>query len=129
MNTNKTHNENCFIFDRVSTLEQEMTGLSLEFQGDYAVTYAKNNNLIPVKIFSISETAYVKDKRKQFNEMLRLAKELEIKHIIFKHPNRLSRNFHDLLQIQELIENDGLHLHFWEYTSLKFQNTFSTFQS
>ena len=102
-----------FIYDRVSTDEQARTGYSLEHQNESAIIYAHNNKLDIVHVFTIAESARHADRR-VFNQMITFAKQFDVKNLIFKSTDRMSRNWKDLALIMDLIEKDGFTVHLYE---------------
>lgn len=101
-----------FAYDRISSFTQE-DGLSLQQQEKGGLAYADRSGLEVVKSFTVIESAY-KEGRKVFGQMLDLALQYNVKHLIFKNTDRLSRNLHDLIRIRDLIEKNGIHIHFYE---------------
>jgi hypothetical protein len=101
-----------FLYDRISSSGQE-DGLSLEYQEANGLKYAERKNLHIVKIFNVVESAW-KD-RKNYEQMLNLASRLNVKHLIFKNSERLSRNIaNDLKRLKDMIENEGINVHLYE---------------
>ena len=92
------------IFARVSTKRQEREGLSLkEIQVPRAKEYAKNNNLKVVDVIAISETGGQYKERKKFSEFVeRMKNDESITDIISFRVDRLTRNFHDAVAIDDL---------------------------
>ena len=101
-----------FAYDRVSTLEQA-DGLSLEYQSQGAAKYARENDFHVVYYFTVAESAS-KEGRRVFNEMIDLALRFDVKHLIFKSTDRMSRNYRDLARIIELIEHHDFVIHFYQ---------------
>ena len=101
-----------FAYDRVSTLEQA-DGLSLEYQSQGASKYAREKELHVVYYFTVAESAS-KEGRRVFNEMIDLALRYDVKHLIFKSTDRMSRNYRDLARIIDLIENYDFVVHFYQ---------------
>lgn len=102
-----------FAYDRVSSVEQRETGLSLQYQEAAAAEYAKRNNLSIVKFYTVAESAH-KELRKIFNEMLDDAQRYGIRHIIFKNTDRMSRNYADLVKIEKLVDHNDFVIHFYQ---------------
>ena len=92
------------IFARVSTARQERDGLSLQqIQLPKARDYAERNNLEVVEEVAISETGGQYKERKKFKELIkRLKKDKTITDIISFRVDRLTRNFYDAVEIDEL---------------------------
>ena len=103
----------CFVYDRVSTLEQAETGLSLANQQNQAERYCQDSGLSVIYQFTIAESAR-KEGRKIFNQMIKLARLFGIRHLIFKNTDRMSRNYNDLVQIIDLVKNHKFTIHFYE---------------
>jgi DNA invertase Pin-like site-specific DNA recombinase len=83
-----------FIYDRVFTKQQEVTGTSLQQQEFKGKKYAQENEFHIAKSFITTESVY-KTGRKIFNLMLDLAVELGVKDIVFMCTDRMSHNFQD----------------------------------
>ncbi len=101
-----------FAYDRVSTVEQT-SGMSLEYQSQGALKYAKSMNLFLVYSFSVAESAS-KEGRRIFNEMIDIAFKYDVKNLIFKSTDRMSRNYRDLARIMDLVENHGVTIHYYQ---------------
>ncbi|MBN1495496.1 MAG: recombinase family protein [Spirochaetes bacterium] len=101
-----------FAYDRVSTNEQA-DGLNLEYQSQGAAKYAQDHNLHIVHYFTIAESAS-KEGRRVFNEMIDMALRFDVKHLIFKSTDRMSRNYQDLARIIDLIERQNFAIHFYQ---------------
>ncbi len=104
--------EPAFLFDRVSHIRQK-DGISLEYQLENGNYYVDRNQLHIVCTFMIIESAY-KENRKYFNTALDLAEKYNVKNLVFKNPDRLSRNILHLNRITSMIENGGFVFHFYE---------------
>ena len=102
-----------FIYDRVSTKQQEVTGTSLQQQEEKALRYTSDNGLHVAKSFITAESAY-KAGRKIFNMMLDLALETGVRDIIFMCTDRMSRNFADWSRLKSLIEEHNFSIHFYQ---------------
>ena len=92
------------IFARVSTTRQEKEGLSLnEIQLPRAHAYAEKHGFQVVREFAIGETGGQYKIRAKFNEMLDyIKKHKEITEIISFRVDRITRNFHDAVAIDDL---------------------------
>ncbi len=101
-----------FAYDRVSTAEQA-DGLSLEYQSQGAAKYAQEHDLHIAHYFTIAESAS-KEGRRVFNEMIDMALRFDVKHLIFKSTDRMSRNYQDLARIIDLIERHDFAIHFYQ---------------
>ncbi|HEX9804892.1 MAG TPA: recombinase family protein, partial [Candidatus Dojkabacteria bacterium] len=101
------------ILARVSTKEQEETGLSIgKIQLPQMREYAKNNDLEVVAEYVFQETASGK-LRKKFDEMIKAVKESsDIKAIISYRVDRLTRNFRDAVAMDDLRKDYDKELHF-----------------
>jgi len=111
----RAHEKNktpAFSYDRVST-EDQTKGFSLDDQKEQAEQYAKRKDLEIVHAFTIAESAR-KDSRKVFNQMLELVLQLDVKNIIFKNTDRMSRNYADLFKIEKMVDEQGLNVHFYQ---------------
>jgi site-specific DNA recombinase len=106
-----------FIYDRVSTKQQEVTGTSLQQQEEKGVKYASDNNLHIAHFFTTAESAY-KAGRKIFNLMLDLALETGVKDIVFMCTDRMSRNFNDWSRLKSLIDEHNFNIHFYQEGSV-----------
>lgn len=102
-----------FIYDRVSTKQQEVTGTSLQQQDEKGNKYTCENNMHMAHSFITAESAY-KIGRKIFNMMLDLALETGVRDIIFMCTDRMSRNFADWSRLKSLIEEHNFSIHFYQ---------------
>jgi DNA invertase Pin-like site-specific DNA recombinase len=103
-------NNNAFIFDRVSSADQR-DGFSLEAQKEMSFKYALQNSLKVLRHWSVDESAAKHNERKHFNEMFRLAVELDVKHIVFDKVDRACRNLESAVAIEKLV-TAGVKFHF-----------------
>lgn len=94
------------IFCRVSSKEQEESGYSLPSQKKYLLQYTQKQGFETKKIFSISESASGKKQREAFRSMVEYATSNNIKIIICEKADRLTRNFKDMVLIDEWLEKD-----------------------
>ena len=101
-----------FSYDRVSD-HANAGGMSLEYQGFNAQRYAEQTDLYIVHAFTIVESARYEG-RKVFNLMLDLAVQLDVKDVIFKNIDRMSRNYADLLRIEKLYTDNAVVFHFYQ---------------
>lgn len=101
------------ILARVSTLRQEKEGLSLkEIQLPKLQEYAKENGFEVVREFVFSESADRKIRTK-FNEMTDFVKkDPDIKAIIAFRVDRITRNFRDAVEMDNLRLDHDKELHF-----------------
>ena len=105
--------DNALLYVRVSSKEQEKEGYSLDAQEKLGEEYARRNNLNIVKKWKVSESAWEKEERKAFNEMIGYAKKHEnVKHIIFDVVDRMTRNDLDKIKIYTLIKEFDKKVHF-----------------
>ncbi len=102
-----------FIYDRVSTKQQEVTGTSLQQQEFKGKKYAQENEFYIAKSFITAESAY-KTGRRIFNLMLDLAIEMGVKDIVFMCTDRMSRNFQDWSRLKSLIDEHDFNIHFYQ---------------
>ena len=99
------------ILARVSTKDQEIIGNSLQAQIDKLNQYARRNNLEVVKIFSFSESAGPRI-RKKFEEFIKYLKDNKyIRIILAENVDRITRNFRDAVDIDDMRINEGLIIH------------------
>ncbi|KKT39873.1 hypothetical protein A3K29_00820 [Candidatus Collierbacteria bacterium RIFOXYB2_FULL_46_14] len=91
---------------RVSSKEQEETGYSLGAQEKFLNSYREKQGYQLTKLFSISESASGKKQRELFDQMISFVKKNEIKVIICEKVDRLTRNFKDMVMIDEWLEED-----------------------
>ncbi|MCK5211915.1 recombinase family protein [Candidatus Parcubacteria bacterium] len=94
------------LYARVSTKEQEDTGYSLPSQVKFLNDYARKKNMCVKKIYDVSESASGKKLRATFSDMMDYIKKNKIKIIICEKADRLSRNFKDMVLIDEWLEKD-----------------------
>jgi site-specific DNA recombinase len=114
-----------FAYDRISD-KQQAEGLSLAYQESQAAQYAPRAGLEVVKYFTVIESARGKTVRKTFNEMINLSLQYGVKDLIFKNTDRMSRNYRDLLRIEELVGGHGFNIHFYQtYRVLNKKSTYA----
>ena len=98
------NNNRAVIYLRVSSKGQEENGFSLDAQEKMCKEYAEKENLQVVKIWKGAESAWGKIERANFKEMITYVKKnSDIKHIIFDIEDRMTRNYRDKLDIDELV--------------------------
>jgi len=102
--------EKAVLYCRVSTQRQFDTGVSIDEQISYLRDYAKRSGLTVVQEFITHESA-AKAGRKIFNEMITTVKKAKIKHIVVELTDRLIRNMHDYVLIEDLIKIHGIWIH------------------
>lgn len=99
------------IYVRVSSDEQG-DGFSLPAQMTTAREYARTRGLTIVKEFEARESAK-KAGRKVFNAMCDYVRQSNTPiALIVEKPDRLSRNYHDLVEIDGLMHSHGLEVHY-----------------
>ena len=106
-------NKKCVILCRVSSKEQEETGYSLPAQENYLKDYCFKKSFDVVKVFSISESASGEKQREKFKQMIDYVRRSSIKIMVCEKADRLTRNFKDMVMIDEWVRKDGereLHL-------------------
>lgn len=103
---NLQENKQAIIFCRVSSKEQEETGYSLPAQEKYLKEYCSRQDIRVAKIFKISESASGEKQRNKFEEMMEFINKREIKIIVCEKADRLTRNFKDMVAIDEWLEAD-----------------------
>ena len=101
-----------FAYDRVSS-DHQGDGMSLDYQSDNAAGYARRAKLEVVHYFTVIESAS-KQGRKIFNYMLDMALGFGVKNVIFKSTDRMSRNYNDLVRIENLMDKSGFQIHFYQ---------------
>lgn len=94
------------LFCRVSSKEQEETGYSLPAQEKLLRSYADKNSFKIGKIFSISESASGHKQREIFTQMIRFVQKQQIEIVVCEKTDRLTRNFKDMVMIDEWLDKD-----------------------
>ncbi len=98
-------------YSRVSSKEQE-EGFSLESQNRTAQQHAASKGLKIVHAISVSESAK-KEGRRHFNEMIDYLREhREVRVVIVEKSDRLYRNLHDVVAIEDLVNELDIEIHF-----------------
>jgi len=109
--------EKGIILDRVSTPEQQRTGLSIDkIQLPLLRQYAKDKDIqvLPKHEFVFQETASQK-LRKKFDEMVEFIKaNPDITEVIAFRVDRMTRNYRDAVEMDSLRLEYGKKLHFLE---------------
>ena len=90
----------------MSSKDQEETGYSLPAQEKYLTDYSAKKGFNIAKVFSISESASGSKQRQKFIQMMNFVKKAGIKIIICEKVDRLTRNFRDMVLIDEWLDND-----------------------
>jgi site-specific DNA recombinase len=100
------------LYVRVSSLEQEKEGYSLDAQEKMGHDYALKKGMEIVRVWKITESAW-KSERSAFNQMVEYVKKhQDVGHIIFDVMDRMTRNDFDKLKIYSLIRDYGKSAHF-----------------
>ena len=100
--------QNCYVWIRVSSREQEQSGYSLQAQEDIITKYLDENNLIAKKRFIIQETASFADQRTKFKKMFEKLQADSSCFILVAHKvDRLARNLHDSSDIRRWIDSNN----------------------
>ena len=98
------------IYARVSSKEQEQ-GFSIEAQLNLIRKYARAHQFIILKEFAQSESAKASG-RKQFGAMLQFLRENpDCRVIIVEKTDRLCRNMHDFVAVEDLVEELEAEVH------------------
>lgn len=97
-------------YARVSSADQRDTGYSIPAQTQLFREYCTAKGLEIVHEFQESESAKSRG-RKLFSEMIAYVRKNKIKAIVFEKVDRMTRNFHDLVLVYELMEKDGIEIH------------------
>ncbi len=103
------------LYARVSTRDQEIYGHSLEAQQKKLKEYADKHGFKVVKIFAFQETAGQKRQRKKFEEMLDYLRQHDVETmpvLLCNYVDRVTRNFADAVEIDDLRIRQGLCVHF-----------------
>jgi len=103
------------IYARVSTRDQEVQGHSLEAQQKKLREYAAKHGFEIIKVFAFQETAGQKRQRKKFEEMLNYLRQYDADNmpvLLCNYVDRVTRNFADAVEIDNLRISQGLHVHF-----------------
>ncbi|MCB9981790.1 MAG: recombinase family protein [Rhodospirillales bacterium] len=100
------------ILARVSTKEQEEFGHSLPAQVQKLQEYAEKKGFEVIKEFSFSESAGTKI-RKKFEDVLAFLKsQKEMPVLLCQNVDRVTRNFRDAVDLDDMRINHGLEIHF-----------------
>ena len=98
------------IYARVSSKEQEQ-GFSIDAQLNLTRKYARTHQFTIVKEFAQSESAKAAG-RKQFGAMLQFLRENpDCRVIIVEKTDRLSRNLHDFVAVEDFVEELNAEVH------------------
>ncbi len=105
-------------FFRVSSKEQE-EGYSLDAQEKESLGYERRHDLETVRSWAVAESAKTSEVRKAFKEFVQFMRSNpSVTVMLFEKPDRMTRNFSDLVTIYDLIEKHHKELHFFK-TGLK----------
>jgi DNA invertase Pin-like site-specific DNA recombinase len=97
-------------YGRVSTKDQRDNNDSLETQKKYCLEYANKNN---INIIDYALEAVSAKQMKTQKGLIRLINNNEnIQHLIVFSPDRLSRNFYDFIDLNKLLDERKITLHF-----------------
>lgn len=100
------------ILARVSTKEQEETGLSIPAQLQRLYDYAERKGIEVDKEFAFSESAGTKI-RKKFEEVVAyIRKNKDVNILLCQNVDRATRNFKDAVDLDEMRIKEGLEIHF-----------------
>ncbi len=98
---------NCVLYCRVSSKEQEETGYSLPSQEKLLKEYAeRRNNFTVVKVFSVAESASGSKQRKVFAEMMSFISKHDIKNLVVEKVDRLTRNLKEAVFANDWLDED-----------------------
>lgn len=100
------HESNAVILARVSSKSQEDEGYSIESQLKLLDGYCRQKQLTVVRVFKIAETASKEHSRKVFNELLAYLNSGEVHHLAIEKTDRLTRNMHDAVAVDEWLDHD-----------------------
>ena len=99
-------------YARVSTKEQEEEGQSLPAQVCRLQEYAQKKGFEVVKEFVFSESAGLKIRTKFLDMLSYLKKSPEIKIVLCRNVDRITRNFRDAVDLDEMRIKEGIEIHF-----------------
>ena len=94
------------ILARVSSKSQEDEGYSLDSQLKLLQKYCASNDLAIQREFKITEGASKRQSRKIFQELLAYIRKNNIAHVAVEKTDRLTRNMHDAVAIDDWLEAD-----------------------
>lgn len=97
-------------YARVSSTEQRDSGYSISAQNSLFKDYSEQKGFEIVKQYDESFSAKGQG-RKMFDEMIRYVKKNKIKAILFEKVDRMTRNFHDLIAVYDLVEAHDVDVH------------------
>lgn len=97
---------NCVLYCRVSSREQEETGYSLPSQEKLLKEYALKKNLDVIRVFSVAESASGAKQRKVFAEMMEYMEKHKISDLLCEKVDRLTRNLREAVVANDWLELD-----------------------
>lgn len=102
---------NCIIYTRVSTKEQEQ-GYSLDAQKKDCIEFARKNNYNVLGFFGGTYESAKTDERKEFNKMLQFAKRSKekITYIVVHMVDRFSRSGANAIYLKEQLKDVGIYI-------------------
>jgi site-specific DNA recombinase len=103
------------LYARVSTRDQEEQGHSLPAQVAKLQDYAQKYGFQVIRTFSFQETGGQKRQRHKFMEMLAYLKQFDaatMPALLCNNVDRITRNFKDHAEIDDMRLTQGLHVHF-----------------
>jgi len=100
------------ILARVSTAKQEAEGHSLKAQNKRLQEYAQRKGFEIVKTFSFSESAGNKIRKKFLEVMDYIKSHKDTKVLLCENVDRITRNFKDAVDLDEMRRNENLEIHF-----------------
>ncbi len=100
------------ILARVSTSRQEEEGHSLPAQIRKLQEYAKKKDFQVVKVFSFSESAGDKIRKKFEEVMIYIKEHKDVRVLLCENVDRATRNFKDAVDLDEMRKKEGLEIHF-----------------
>lgn len=107
-------NREAIIYARVSTKDQEEFGHSIPAQLNGLREYAAKHGFKVIKEFAFSESAGLKI-RKKFEEVLDFLRQNArdgMPVLLCQNVDRMTRNFRDTADLDEMRRNEGLEIHF-----------------
>jgi len=116
-------NSDAVVFCRVSTARQA-DKWSLPKQREINRKYAKDKGFSVVQDYSITESGW-KDEKPVFKEMVDLIKANGVGHLVVLNVERLCRDFKSFVILDDLIEENGLTIHFSESSEIIDKNVSS----
>lgn len=107
---NQMNSSHGIYYGRVSTRDQRDNNDSLETQKKYCLEYANKNN---IKIIDYAlEAASAKQMKTQKGLIQLINNNNNIQHLVVFSPDRLSRNFYDFINLNKLLDEQKVVIHF-----------------